>query len=42
MLLSGWEAHGTSESYEGSMTKEGLVRTACECREDEINGLIAE
>ncbi len=42
MVLSGWETHATSESYEGSMTREGLVRTACECREDEINGLTAE
>jgi LasA protease len=41
LVLSGWTAHGT-ESYEGTMTKGDLVRTACECREDEINGLTAE
>ena len=41
LVLSGWTAHG-SESYEGTMTKGHLERTACECREDEINGLTAE
>jgi hypothetical protein len=40
-VLSGWRAHG-SESYEGTMTKGDVARTACECREDEINGLTAE
>ena len=41
LVLSGWRAHG-SESYEGTMTNGDFVRTACECREDEINGLTAE
>jgi len=41
LVLSGWTAHG-SESYEGTMTRGEDLRTACECREDEINGLTAE
>ena len=41
LVLSGWTAHG-SESYEGTMTRGDEVRTACECREDETNGLAAE
>jgi LasA protease len=41
LVLSGWTAHGR-ESYEGTMTRGEEVRTACECREDEINGLTAE
>jgi LasA protease len=42
LVLSGWRAHATSESYEGTMTRGELQRTACECREDQINGLTAE
>ncbi len=41
MILSGWRVHAM-ESYEGTMTKGREVRTACECYEDEINGLMAE
>ncbi len=41
MILSGWRAHAV-DAYEGTMTKGGLVRTACECWEDDYNGLTAE
>jgi LasA protease len=41
LVLSGWRAHA-SVPYEGTMTRGEEVRTACECREDEINGLTAE
>jgi murein DD-endopeptidase MepM/ murein hydrolase activator NlpD len=41
MILSGWRAHATG-AYEGTMTRDHEVRTACECWEDEINGLTAE
>ena len=41
LVLSGWRAHA-SVSYEGTMTRGEEVRTACECREDEFNGLIAQ
>jgi LasA protease len=41
MILSGWRAH-LIDVYEGTMTKGDLVRTACECREDDYNGITAE
>jgi LasA protease len=41
LVLSGWRAHA-SVPYEGTMTRGEEVRTACECREDEVNGLTAE
>jgi LasA protease len=41
LVLSGWRAHA-SVPYEGTMTRGEELRTACECREDEINGLTAE
>lgn len=41
MILSGWRAHAI-DAYEGTLTKGDLVRTACECREDEYNGITAE
>jgi LasA protease len=41
MILSGWQAHAI-DAYEGTLTKGDLVRTACECREDEYNGITAE
>jgi hypothetical protein len=31
-----------SVPYEGTMTRGEELRTACECREDQINGLTAE
>ena len=42
MILSGWRPHATGAAYEGTMTRDSEVRTACECWEDEINGLTAE
>jgi LasA protease len=41
MILSGWRAHAM-DAYEGTLTRGDLVRTACECREDEYNGITAE
>jgi LasA protease len=41
MILSGWRAH-LIDVYEGTMTKGDAIRTACECREDEYNGITAE
>lgn len=42
MVLSGWVAHGTTMPYEGTLTRGNEVRTACECWEDEFNGLLSE
>ena len=41
MILSGWRAH-VIDAYEGTLTKGDLVRRACECWEDDYNGLTAE
>jgi murein DD-endopeptidase MepM/ murein hydrolase activator NlpD len=41
MILSGWRAHAI-DTYEGTLTKGDVVRTACECRDDEYNGIMAE
>jgi LasA protease len=41
MVLSGWRAHAV-EAYEGTLTKGYLVRTACECWEDDYNGITAQ
>ena len=42
LVLSGWRAHAGSESYEGTLTRGGQERTACECRNREYNGLVAD
>jgi len=39
MVLSGWTAHDGDVPYDGTMTKGDELRTACECWEDEINGI---
>jgi len=41
MILSGWRAHAV-DVYEGTLTKGDVVRTACECRENDYNGITAE
>ena len=42
MVLSGWIAHDGAAPYDGTMTRDGEIRTAAECWEDDINGLTAE
>lgn len=42
MVLSGWTVHEGSMPYEGTMTRGGEERTAAECWEDEINGLVSD
>ena len=42
MVLSGWTAHPDKVPYEGTMTRGAEVRTACECWEDDYNGLVAD
>ncbi len=42
MVLSGWQAHSAGKEYEGSMTRDGAERTACECRTADFNGLVAD
>jgi hypothetical protein len=42
LILSGWQFHSSGESYDGTATRGGEVRTACECRDSAFNGLVAE
>ncbi len=42
MVLSGWVAHQDMMPYEGTLTRGDQVRTACECWEDDYNGLTAD
>jgi hypothetical protein len=42
LVLSGWTAHEGQMPYEGSMTRDGEERVACECWEDDINGLVSD
>jgi len=42
MVLSGWTAHEDRMPYEGTLTRGDEVRTACECWNDDINGLVSD
>jgi LasA protease len=42
MVLSGWTAHDGGSPYDGTMTRGSEVRTACECWEESINGLVSQ
>lgn len=42
MVLSGWTAHEDAMPYEGTMTRGDEERVACECWNDDINGLISD
>jgi murein DD-endopeptidase MepM/ murein hydrolase activator NlpD len=41
MVLSGWKAHEDRMPYEGTLTRDDEVRTACECWNDDLNGLLS-
>ena len=42
LVLSGWQAASSGKPYEGTLTRQKQVRTACECRDDKYNGLVAD
>jgi LasA protease len=42
MVLSGWKAVNGLGQYEGELVKGDLTRQACECWEDEKNGLVSD
>lgn len=42
MVLSGWRAHEAQLPYDGRMTRGDEERTACECWDDETNGLTSD
>ena len=41
-VLSGWQAQSSGSLYNGTMSRGGEVRTACECRRKDYNGLLAD
>jgi hypothetical protein len=42
LVLSGWQFHSAGVSYDGTVTRDGEERTACECRDAAFNGLVAD
>jgi len=42
MVLSGWTAHEDVMPYDGTLTRGDEVRTAYECWEDDLNGLVSD
>jgi murein DD-endopeptidase MepM/ murein hydrolase activator NlpD len=42
MVLSGWVAQEDIMPYEGTLTRGDEIRTACECWDDEKNGLLSD
>lgn len=42
MVLSGWQVKAGLGQYEGGMLRDGVLKTACECWDDEMNGLLGE
>jgi LysM repeat protein len=42
MVLSGWTAQQDVMPYEGALIKDDQIRTACECWEDDYNGLVSD
>jgi LasA protease len=42
MVLSGWTAHEDVMPYEGTMTRGDEERVACECWNDDVNGLVSD
>jgi LasA protease len=42
LVLSGWQFHSDGVSYEGTATRGLQERVACECRQADYNGLVAD
>jgi LasA protease len=42
LVLSGWVAQQAAAEYDGTLTQDGQVRVACECSEDDYNGLLSD
>jgi hypothetical protein len=42
LVLSDWQFHSDGVSYDGTATRGGEERTACECYEPKFNGLVAD
>jgi len=41
-VLSGWTPHEGQSAYDGTLTRGGAIRTACECTLDDYNGLVSD
>jgi LasA protease len=41
LVLSGWQFYSSGNAYDGTATRGGEERTACECRDAALNGLVA-
>ena len=42
LVLSGWQFHSNGSSYDGTATRDGQERTACECWQEDYNGFLAD
>jgi hypothetical protein len=42
LVLSDWQFNSSGASYEGTATRGAQERTACECRQPDFNGLVAD
>jgi LasA protease len=42
MVLSGWITHEDEMPYDGTMTRGDEERIACECWDDDVNGLVSD
>ena len=42
MVLSGWTVNAADQAYEGTMTRGAESRTACNCRDDALDGVTAD
>jgi hypothetical protein len=42
MVLSGWQVKAGLAQYEGTMVRDGVTKTACECWDEALNALVGE
>jgi hypothetical protein len=42
LILSGWQFYSSGSPYDGTASRSGQERTACECRDARINGLTVD
>jgi murein DD-endopeptidase MepM/ murein hydrolase activator NlpD len=42
MVLSGWTVHSDMSEYDGTMVRDNVTKTACECWDDAVNALVGE
>ncbi len=42
LVMSGWQFYSSDTAYEGRAEREGQERTACECWDASVNGLVAD